>query len=109
MGFIATTISPPVAQQQQQPNVSSATAPQSSQARTAARRTLGATEAPIDLRGLSVLPSGNASAAVLAAVPGASRPVNLPTLKNPQGELLDLSELAGFSEGLSECTIFVSF
>ncbi|KAI0684498.1 hypothetical protein BC835DRAFT_1422247 [Cytidiella melzeri] len=65
-----------------------------------ARRAVGGSEAPIDLRGLSTHPSSSGMPASTAVL-GAGRTISLPTLKNPQGELLDLNELAGFGDGLT--------
>lgn len=73
---------------------------------TDVRQAVDGTDAPIDLRGLSTLPSGHALP-VSTAMLGAPRTINLPTLKNPQGELLDLNELAGFGDGLSECCFYI--
>jgi hypothetical protein len=61
----------------------------------------------MDLRGLSQPPSVIGLSASTATL-GNGRNVNLPTLKNPQGELLNLSELAGASDGLSEYSFNVS-
>lgn len=54
-------------------------------------------EAPIDLRGLTLPGTVNRSSVL-------GRAVNLPTLKNPQGEVLDLTM---FNDGLSMCVHFV--
>ncbi|KAI0088394.1 hypothetical protein BDY19DRAFT_1057532 [Irpex rosettiformis] len=70
------------------------------------RHAVGGSDVPIDLRGLFALPSSNGIPAS-TAVFGAPRTINLPTLKNPQGELLDLNELAGFGDGLSEFVFLI--
>lgn len=57
------------------------------------RRAVASEAAPIDLRGLALPVNANRPSHL-------GRAVNLPTLKNPQGEVLDLTM---FSDGLSAC------
>ncbi|KAI0342290.1 hypothetical protein BDW22DRAFT_1440088 [Trametopsis cervina] len=92
----------PVAPSSSRTPLSSATLPLGdSSGATDVRRAVGGVELPIDLRGLSTLPSVNAIPASTAVLGAAGRNINLPTLKTPQGQLLDLNELAGFGDGLT--------